>query len=235
MAIDANGTKIAVFGGIPGWAEPPTPELYVLDLNSKEWRKAPNATSPRSFPACALVGDQFIIWGGQNTKNPSGDGSMLLFDLSKFEWVTTYTPPSYLLPTKPTTTASPGASVTSEAPAPTKNESSSINIGAIIGGVIGALAAIATVAGVFIYRRRRQKNQKSEIPEAKDVKQGHAPPEYYGKQEHGLMEGVSEDYGKTPVYSPQLIDNTSRHPQQMPLLGRNPHGELALEHEDIGQ
>ncbi|KAF9896659.1 hypothetical protein BX616_007001, partial [Lobosporangium transversale] len=76
MAIDTNGTKIVVFGGsTPDASNPtklkPSPELFVLDLKSRQWRKAPNAASSRANAACILVEDQFIVWGGQNTKNPS--------------------------------------------------------------------------------------------------------------------------------------------------------------------
>ncbi|KAF9902514.1 hypothetical protein BX616_001912 [Lobosporangium transversale] len=165
MVIDSKGTKIVVFGGSTVDPTNPaklvsSPELFVLDLQSRQWRKAPNAATPRAYAACTLVGDQFIVWGGQNSESPSGDGSILLFDLSKFEWATTYTPPSDMQSRPELSTGS-----------------STANIGAIAGGAAGGLIFLAAIAGLFIYRRRQK--QKSERSDASGKIE--SSPEDHGK------------------------------------------------------
>ncbi|KAF9898628.1 hypothetical protein BX616_003794, partial [Lobosporangium transversale] len=68
MTINEDSTKIVVFGGLtPASSGPigfniPSSEIFVLNLNSGEWRKGPNAAEPRASAACGLAGDRFVAW-----------------------------------------------------------------------------------------------------------------------------------------------------------------------------
>ncbi|KAF9914913.1 hypothetical protein BX616_007314 [Lobosporangium transversale] len=198
MVINEDATKVVVFGGRTPKPDDPlhlyvySPEIFVLDLKTKVWKKGPNAPEPRAYPACALVGDQFIAWGGEHTTTELA--TIAVFDVTKFAWVKNFTAPS-----KPpsTTASSMDPSTASQMPSSTptslypeqESESSVTNVGAIAGGIVGALALVAIAVIALIYRRRKEQEEKTENYDhfdGKVIEQGNAssmsqsPPAYEG-------------------------------------------------------
>ncbi|KAF9129083.1 hypothetical protein BGW39_004482 [Mortierella sp. 14UC] len=57
-----NGTKIILFGGHVG-TELSVANIYILDIKSMTWSEGPIAPDTRSHMACAVSGDNFIVWG----------------------------------------------------------------------------------------------------------------------------------------------------------------------------
>ncbi|KAF9914912.1 hypothetical protein BX616_007313 [Lobosporangium transversale] len=172
MAINDDASKIVVFGGHTLNADISSAtyssEIFVLDVNSKEWKKGPNANEPRGYAACTLVGDQFVVWGGERNRAEAPFGSVLVFDLTQFAWVTTYKAPSYLQSLEPTiisSTGSQGPSYTT-LPGPT-SEPSTMSIEVVIGSVAGASALIALIGGMLFYIRRRKRSEVCEIVDGK--------------------------------------------------------------------
>ncbi|KAG0038485.1 hypothetical protein BGZ82_000104 [Podila clonocystis] len=166
-----DGTKIVVFGGrIPTntSTSPPTDftgTLHILDVPTGQWTQGPSGDI-RLYMACVIVGDQFIAWGGSKGGGFTYDGPPVIFDLTKMQWVTTYTPPAYLLNAPKTTIAAPGA--TSSGPQimpPTVTPSAeNSNLGAILGGTFGSLFVIALAALIYVYVLRRKDKVKYAAP-----------------------------------------------------------------------
>ncbi|KAF9958078.1 hypothetical protein BGZ65_001683 [Modicella reniformis] len=96
--VDTDGSLVAMFSGFihyPGTGEP---FVYILDTVTWTWTTKPSQGRGRGNAACTIADDTFIIWGGfynaPNTVNgvPTGAEALLLFSLSRKEWLTTYTP-----------------------------------------------------------------------------------------------------------------------------------------------
>ncbi|KAG0341309.1 hypothetical protein BG000_009549 [Podila horticola] len=190
--VNDDGTKIVVFGGrIPTntSTSPPTDftgTLHILDVPTGQWTQGPSGDI-RLYMACVIVGDQFIAWGGSKGGGYTYNGPPVVFDLTKMQWVTTYTPPAYLLNAPKTTTAAPGATsagphVTSPTMAPSTNDS---NLGAILGGTFGSLFVIALAALIYVYVLRRKDKVKYAAPLEQTPDGGNGGPEKFAGDGHG--------------------------------------------------
>ncbi|KAF9145719.1 hypothetical protein BGX30_007312 [Mortierella sp. GBA39] len=132
-----DGNTMVMFGGR---TPPPgnfTGTFYILDVPSKIWVQGPSA-STRLYSACAIVGDQLVVWGGFDGKSTI-DGPPIIYSFSQKKWVEQYTPPAYF------------ASSTGNNP----SSSSSSNLGGILGGTLGSLCVLALAGVVYLYMKRR--------------------------------------------------------------------------------
>jgi hypothetical protein len=62
-----NGTKMLLFGGDSSSSEPSVGMLHILDVRNMIWSKTEGVDPSlgRSSMACAVSGDNFIVWGGE--------------------------------------------------------------------------------------------------------------------------------------------------------------------------
>ncbi|KAG9061053.1 hypothetical protein KI688_007682 [Linnemannia hyalina] len=173
-----DGSRMVVFGGRVN--NVPNNEVFVLNTATGAWTQGPSADA-RMYPACTIVGDLLLIWGGTNSANSVANGDMLIYNYVNSTWLISYTPPtsySGLVPPKIPTTAGPWTTPSStSAPSstsssaskpdfpsgslygtntPSNNKESSTDLGAIVGGVVGSLAVISAAVGLLVYRRKQQ-------------------------------------------------------------------------------
>ncbi|KAF9093097.1 hypothetical protein BGX23_003661 [Mortierella sp. AD031] len=139
-----NGTKMVVFGGTD-LHENSSGNIYILDVQSRRWEagKPVNPNQARCNMACAVAGDSFVAWGGDN-KRVNMDATPIVYNLKTGEWTTQFyrvTPDGGSLP------------------APTPGAQGGSNIAAIAGGAAGGIVLGGIVAFLLI-RRRRQNNAK---------------------------------------------------------------------------
>ncbi|KAF9582819.1 hypothetical protein BGW38_010718 [Lunasporangiospora selenospora] len=153
MASNDDGTLVIVYGGRVN-ASPTTfsGELFILDTDKRTWKKGLTGPS-RIYSACTVAGDQFIIWGGLNGDYQSAEKPMLIYNLTKDEWVDAYTPPTaYTDKSTKSDTAAGSSSIT----------------GAIIGGTVGCLAIIIIFALAWVFLRRRQNTIRGSLINSQD-------------------------------------------------------------------
>ncbi|KAF9997701.1 hypothetical protein BGZ65_006712 [Modicella reniformis] len=127
--------------------------LYLLDVPSRIWKKA-TPLSPRARTSCLIVGDQFLSWGGgDDGMSVIPEEAPVVYDLTKRQWVDTYTAPAYYpaAPSNPSIPSNPNTPDNSNNP----NTSTTSNLGAILGGVLGSLLIIGLSVGIYVYRNRR--------------------------------------------------------------------------------
>ncbi|KAF9932539.1 hypothetical protein FBU30_007978 [Linnemannia zychae] len=117
-------------------------DIYILNTISGVWTQGTSG-SPRIYTTCTVAGDQFLVWGGATTNNTMPSADVMIYSISRDEWITSYTPPAaYLDPSvtsgtglKPSSSALPGSGDDSN-----KDKS---NTGGIVGGVVGGLAVVS--------------------------------------------------------------------------------------------
>ncbi|KAG9062204.1 hypothetical protein KI688_006536 [Linnemannia hyalina] len=166
-AISDDSKTIVVFGGQTSVVTPAfTGAINILtidtDTDTSTWTAGPSHTTPRVYAACALVGDQFVVWGGSSDgTNTVVSAEPIVYDLTLNQWVNNYKAPSYYSSnptTKPTPTSGSGIGGNQG------SGSSSAGAGPIIGGVVGVLAVVGVVIGFLAYSRR-QKTRLKELGE----------------------------------------------------------------------
>ncbi|KAK3815156.1 MAG: hypothetical protein J3Q66DRAFT_370496 [Benniella sp.] len=112
--------------------------LYVFDVVKRTWKGAP-ATGYLGVGACAVTGDQFIVWGGSYRRTQTNETRV--FNLKTEKWVTSYiAPPSSQRPQTPTPQPDLGDTYS--------NEKKLVNI--IIIAIGALLAIILTAISVYI-------------------------------------------------------------------------------------
>ncbi|KAG0047395.1 hypothetical protein BGZ83_007543 [Gryganskiella cystojenkinii] len=128
-----NGTKMVVFGGINA-LNGVQGGLYILDIASNTWtqRKPAFPADWRRGMACGAADDYFVAWGGDTgfagnlvTLTP------IIYNVATDQWTNNFRGPNTL--------PQPGSS----------------NTGAIIGGSVGGLLALA-ILGLFVYKRHQK-------------------------------------------------------------------------------
>ncbi|KAG0377368.1 hypothetical protein BGX24_006257 [Mortierella sp. AD032] len=152
MAANDDGTKLAIYGGnnTDGTYDG---ELWVLDLISSTWAQG-LAGLPRAQAACAIAGDQFLIWGGRQNPNTVASSEMIIYDFKTSAYVKQYTPPAFYKDLKP-----PPPLTRTKAPwdtdIPTANRKS--GVGAAVGGAVGGVVLLGAIAGFIIFRKRQSR------------------------------------------------------------------------------
>ncbi len=131
-------------------------DLYILDTVTQTWRQgAPGPT--RVYAACAVAGNQLLLWGGLNESKNRVDSTVHIYNFDLNTWGSSYTPPpSYLGSAKiPPPQAGEGGS---EGERGVNGQvSSGSNVAAIAGGVAGGLVVILA-AILFVVCRRKRSN-----------------------------------------------------------------------------
>jgi len=124
--------------------------IYILDVVKRTWKGAP-ATGFLGAGACAVTGDQFIMWGGDD-KHDKQSNETRVFNLKTEKWVTSYIAPSPRPSTASPTTTSPTSQQTpTQQPDLGDTSSNDKKLVNIIIIVIGALLAIIlTAISVYI-------------------------------------------------------------------------------------
>ncbi|KAG0272013.1 hypothetical protein BGZ95_000119 [Linnemannia exigua] len=90
-----GGTKMVVFGGWeaiagvsiqrPGYSS----ALYILDVKEMHWTKlSEGQVLGRRDMACAVVGDNFVSWGGMDSNDQTA--GTLIYNLKTNQWTDTY-------------------------------------------------------------------------------------------------------------------------------------------------
>ncbi|KAF9133808.1 hypothetical protein BGW39_008851 [Mortierella sp. 14UC] len=163
-----NGTKMVVFGG-SDINEVSNSRIFTLDLGTLIWTAGTPADPKyaRCNMACAVNGDNFIVWGGDRERVVL-DGTPLIYNMKNNQWVTQYTP--YGASTngdKPTGTQSGSLPIPTGTGQTTPPGS---NVGAIAGGAAGVVA-LGLLIGFFFYRRHKQvtSNRNGPVPSSPDT------------------------------------------------------------------
>ncbi|KAF9109763.1 Leucine-zipper-like transcriptional regulator 1 [Mortierella sp. AM989] len=159
MAISDDGSTMVIYGGRP-YDGPSSGEVFMFDTTSQIWKQGVSGP-PRLYVACTIAGDNLIIWGGIDAYGTLASPAMLIYSMSNNTWITQYTPPASYLPS--------GTSPSTPSPSGDKGESS-INAGAIAGGVVGGLAVICAIVLFFIFRRRQHRPKPVETDDSSDCK-----------------------------------------------------------------
>jgi len=137
--------------------------IYIFDVVKRAWKRP--ATTAFWSNACAITGDQFIIWGGRND-NKTFTNATLVFNLKTEKWVT-----SYLAPPRPTTT--PTSTLYTSQPPPTSTQhipfstnspdlndtSSSDKKLVTIAVIISSVCLAVIVTAIFVYRRNSKRSK----------------------------------------------------------------------------
>ncbi|KAK3805820.1 MAG: hypothetical protein J3Q66DRAFT_393198 [Benniella sp.] len=170
MVSSEDGNTIAVFGGRYFTttrfekADVFSNLLYLLDVPRRVWTKAATV-SIRAYTGCQIVGDQFVAWGGADDKeNVLPTQPPLVFDLTKKQWVDTYTAPAYYLNSSPppsnNSNNSTNNSSSSEEPGSKESTSTTSNQRAILGGSLGSASVIALALAFYFYKASNLKKDK---------------------------------------------------------------------------
>jgi N-acetylneuraminic acid mutarotase len=90
-----GGTKMIFFGGVSmslGSIEAVYSDLYVVDVATMTWKKAPDGPIEDGIAssACAVSNDHFITWGGLSKKGKVS--STYVFNIKTNNWTSTYDP-----------------------------------------------------------------------------------------------------------------------------------------------
>ncbi|KAH7044337.1 hypothetical protein BKA57DRAFT_538264 [Linnemannia elongata] len=135
-----NGTRMVVFGGYGNYGVGSINKydlntgIYFLDTKTLAWTSGmpANSTQTRANMACAVAGDSFLAWGGDNDGNLTSN-IPIIYNMRTEQWVSQFDP----------TVQSPGGL-----------SGGGSNSGAIAGGVTGAVVVV--IIGVFFLMRLKQ-------------------------------------------------------------------------------
>ncbi|KAF9438893.1 hypothetical protein BGZ76_003579 [Entomortierella beljakovae] len=167
-ASNADGSKVAVFGGLISGETPlkPDPYAYILDTTTWVWEKISFPFNSRTNAACSIVDDNFLVWGGfkdypiQSSSFPTPQEALAILSLSKKEWLSTYTPSPALA-----ALADPGNNGGDQGPGNNNGENnngdkkSGISTAAI-GGIAAAGVVILLAIAFFAYSRGKKKHSQ---------------------------------------------------------------------------
>ncbi|KAF9394097.1 hypothetical protein CPC16_000147 [Podila verticillata] len=238
MASDATGKRLVVFGGFDNVVVPAFSDIYILNVETMQWTKGPDAgnATARAAPSCGIDNDLFIVWGGGYNSVTVTKNITLLFNLQTMQWVNQFTPTASL------GTPSSGAQPTTPSNTSTKPSST----GAIIGGVVGGLAAGAIVVGLTVCRRRRKQkppvsSQKEEVTEVHYHPPGYVappslpPPDSQQQPSSTTVHKVLKlpQYHGTPL-SDENINPPSRYLNANPEYYPLPKGSVGVSAPTIG-
>ncbi|KAG9061504.1 hypothetical protein KI688_007082 [Linnemannia hyalina] len=181
-----NGwSRVTTSGPSPGdlnVTENSSSAIYILDVKTAQWTagKVANVNQARCNMACAVAGDSFIAWGGDN-KRVNMDAAPIVYNLVSNEWSTQFNLVSPVGPSPPTP--------------------SGPNYAAIGGGVAGAIALLGLVA-FLVKRHKRNKRKKGqpalghEYQETRKSSEDSVTP-FTGAPKPPKSEPVSQAYSKS--------------------------------------
>ncbi|KAF9172484.1 hypothetical protein BGX20_005541 [Mortierella sp. AD010] len=149
-----NGTKMIVFGG-EDIAFNPFGAVYILDVATLSWTRVSSIspqTQNRADMACAVAGDNFLAWGGDQDFKIGAFGTPVIFNLKTNQWTT-----QYIASFPDASGAGSGSSGSFGSPnttPPTDSSSSPKSSNVVtIASAVAVVVVVATVI-VFVYRRR---------------------------------------------------------------------------------
>ncbi|KAG9062383.1 hypothetical protein KI688_005298 [Linnemannia hyalina] len=150
MASNDDGTLIVVYGGrIQGLIF--ANDIYVYNVVTGAWKAGPPGLF-RVYVACTIVGNQLLVWGGQDEKQKLVGLNALIFDIDAMTWTDHYTAPKSFagLPQPSDGPINPSGTDSSD-------RSGKSSLGLIVGVSIGGLVFIvaAVLVGYFVQRRRK--------------------------------------------------------------------------------
>lgn len=194
-----------------------TGTFYILDVPSKTWIQGPSANT-RLYSACAIVGDQFVVWGGSDGKSTI-DGPPIIYSFSQKKWVEQYTPPAYFA-SLPSPTAPGGGSTGNNL-----SSSSSSNLGGILGGTLGSLCVVALAGVVYLYMKRRgDKAMYKSQAQQRIIQQAERTNEPSGRGGDGSVAGNAKfmKFGDLSVVPPYVMP--ARNPQVAAAMAADING-----------
>ncbi|KAF9154788.1 hypothetical protein BG015_011970 [Linnemannia schmuckeri] len=151
MAISEDGFRMVVFGGRV--KNVPSNEDFVRNIATGAWAQGPSADT-RMCPACTIT----EVFSSFEEAPP-----LQMWSLVPPKIPTAATPGSSpSLTTPPSSPSSPASRPDSPSGSlygtntSFNNKESSANLGAIVGGVVGALTVISAAVGFLVYRRKQQ-------------------------------------------------------------------------------
>ncbi|KAG0293847.1 Negative regulator of mitotic exit [Linnemannia gamsii] len=246
-----SSKKVIIYGGYDSNSRTTYNDVWSLDLVTLIWQQivTVNLSRPRSGHTCNIVGANIVIFGGRNG-TAIGYTDVQVYDVMQSNWMGSYSPKQ---DTTPVSEPLPGG-----VNGPGGNHSA-LSTAALIGIIVGSIALLACVAGVFVYRRRQR---KIEIREAEMEKEaylaslgtdgddkagggkGKRRNNPYGKQSspfsastrHLNQRGVSMDVMDTPAtthYDPIGLDSAMHSPSGggnvQYLMQQLPDGTIAVQ------
>ncbi|KAF9925559.1 hypothetical protein FBU30_004672 [Linnemannia zychae] len=172
VAVATSAGQIYVHGGTDLGATTFFADLAILDTTSWSWSQPAiggNAPTGRYSHAATMVGSNILMTFGLTAGG--SNNNIFILDTATNAWVTSYTPnalaqtstkpedwPGYKpLPVLP----SPSPGTDKPRPPPGKDEGSGANIGAIVGGLAGAVA-LAALLFIAVRRRRLQLKRQNQ-------------------------------------------------------------------------
>ncbi|KAF8952103.1 hypothetical protein BGZ52_008001 [Haplosporangium bisporale] len=168
VASNEDGSVVGVFGGFVNRSSTSDHSIYFLDTRTWTWTmSSSNTVRGRSYSACAMTGNQFIVWGGfysnpTSTPNnlPSVEESTLVYSRSEQNWVNTYIPQS----TSSSGSGSgsyPGSEDRGTGNGGDLSHPSGKSFGLVLAiAAVGAiLALLITVGAIMVIRKRNQRRR----------------------------------------------------------------------------
>ncbi|KAK3822695.1 MAG: hypothetical protein J3Q66DRAFT_133799 [Benniella sp.] len=204
VVISDDGSTLIVFGGRtdPSNVRPTSEtevissDIFVLDLVTLTWTRAPDSGRPRMYSVCTLYNGIFFSWGGEDgTKQVVLDSSAILYDVKKKTYLTRNQGPV--------------------------SSSSGLSTGGIIGIAAGVVAVIVLAALIAWSVRRRKRIDPFSKPPAYGPS-GQAPESDY-KSPAGKVTSSGDGY--PPPVTTELSPEYYSGYQQVPRMEfqQSPH------------
>ncbi|KAF9577829.1 hypothetical protein BGW38_006717 [Lunasporangiospora selenospora] len=205
MATNEDGTKLVVFSGRT-YTTPiaSSGDIFVLDLVTFEWKSGtPGIT--RLYPACTVVGNQLIVWGGVDYQEKIPSVSMLIYNIDTGTWIDNYTPPDFLKPNAPQST------------------SLILSPGAIAGIAVGSMAVFSAVFLFLLHRRHRHVLVKNDDHDDDQTPLGPGNSSSPTSLNHPSSNSLAFSPGSGPMSNQALIGSNGAYSL---VLGHQDHYEL---------
>lgn len=173
--------QIFVYGGQIVNGSSQSTDLYVLTIPGFTWTfigdNLNSQPSARAGHTCDLIGSQMIVIGGYVASDLLCDSqSVYVFDTTSFTWKNTYTPglpyrtPNMLAQTIGGagighSTSSAGSALGGDGSADPdlstrySDQSHSVDVGAVVGGVLSAFVVLLLILSVWIMRKKKKKRR----------------------------------------------------------------------------
>ncbi|KAF9953942.1 hypothetical protein BGZ72_005047 [Mortierella alpina] len=190
-----GGSKMILFGGCT-ISRRSLGSIYILDMKTLSWMKGPDVdpSQNRSRMACAVAGDNFVAWGGEQFETSIVNlASTLVFNLRTNEWTNQFSlleaPLSAGTGGEP---PKPSGSNSNSGPSFSGNPESDGTDWTGIGGGIAGAVVVAVMVALFLFKRHknaRAKNRNNTLPPYSPPTLQHETPEWRG---FGTMTSASE-------------------------------------------